>query len=241
MGKIIIDSFFPNLTLSTLDSLAQYYETAESQLQSVEQKEYNQIVSGIKRWGLSPGDEWNEWDIAMQEHTAKHDMLFINFLRYSFVVLLFLILENQLRELCEIVGKRKGEMLPTIKRNIVKQYKQFLKDADVGIAQQVWENIHDLNKVRNCIVHASGNVVHVTDERRLRTLARRDTSLGISGYDYEDEHYSIYLESDMLILTSDYCRHAVADVRRLFEDLCHAVPLRGIIQPENQAIMTCEV
>ena len=33
----------------------------------------------------------------------------------------------------------------------------------------------------------------------------------------------------MLLLSADYCRHATDDVRRLFTDLCQAVPLRGIV------------
>ena len=233
MGRIIIDSFFPDLTLATLDGLGQYFETAESQLQSVKQKEYDQIVSEIKGWGLSPEDEWIEWDLAMQEHTATHDMLFSHFLRYSFVVLLFLILENKLREFCEIVGKRKGKTPPAAKRDIVKQYKRFLEHAGVSIAQQVWESVHDLNKVRNCIVHASGNMARATDEKHLRSLAHQDPSIAISGYDYEGESLPLYLEDDMLMLTTDYCSHAVADVRRLFENLCRAVPLRGIVLEEN--------
>jgi len=92
----IIGSFFPTLTLAALDGLAQYYETTESQLQSVKQKERHQIINETKNWGLPPEDEWIEWDLAMQEHVAKHDILFVNFLRYSYVVLLFLILESQL-------------------------------------------------------------------------------------------------------------------------------------------------
>lgn len=233
MGRIIIGSFFPDLTMATLDGLAQYYETTESQLQHVKQKEYSQIISKIRSWKLSSEDEWTEWDIAMQEHTAKHDMLFTNFFRYSFVVLLFLIVENKLRELCEIVGKLKVKTPPAAKKDIMKQYKRFLEDAGVSIAQQVWESVHDLNKVRNCIVHASGNVARMAGEEYLRILARRDPSLAISGYDYEGNDSPLYLEENMLILAPDYCSHAVADVRRLFDDLCHAVPLRGIVFEER--------
>jgi len=233
MGRIIIGSFFPDLTMATLDGLAQYHETTESQLQLAKQEKYSQIISEIRSWKLSPEDEWTEWDLAMQEHTARHEMLFTNFLRYSFVVLLFLILEDKLRELCEIVGKLKGKTPPAAKRDIVKQYKRFLEDAGVNIAQQVWESVHDLNKVRNCIVHASGNVARMPGKGYLRTLARRDPRLDISGYDYEGNDFPLYLEENMLILAPDYCSHAVADVRRLFEDLCHAVPLRGIVFEER--------
>lgn len=233
MGRIIIDSFFPTLTLTTLDGLAQYYEAAESQFEIVKQEEHSLIISKIKSWGLSPQDEWTEWDLAMQEHTAKHDILFANFLRYSYVVLLFLILENELRELCEIVGKRRGEAPPVPRKAIVKHYKQFLKDVGVSVEQQVWESIHNLNKIRNCIVHRSGNVAGTKYEGHLRGLADRDPSLSISGHDYDGEDIPLYLECDMLILTPEYCRHATADVRKLFQDLCHAVPLRGVVFEEN--------
>lgn len=233
MGKIIIDSFFPQLTLATLDALGRYFEMAESQLQSVRKKEYDQTVSEIKGLGLSPEEKWIEWDLAMQEHAATHDMLYTHFLRYSFVVLLHLILEDKLREFCGIVGGRKGKTPPAAERSIVKAYKRFLERAGVSVEQQVWKSVHDLNKVRNCIVHASGNVGRARDEKHPRSLARRDPNLAISGDEYESEGLPLYLEEDMLMLTPDYCNHAVADVKRLFENLCCALPLRGIVIEEN--------
>ena len=232
--RIVIDSWFPDLNRAALNALAEYYETAESQMQSVRKQEYNQIHDRIRRLGLSPNDERIEWDAEWQDHTAKHDMYFTNFLRYSYVVLLFLILENELRELCEDVGKRKGRRPPSPNEDIVREYRRFLERAGVAIAQQAWDRALDLNKVRNCIVHAAGNVARSARHRkRLEDLARHDPDLDLSGPDYEGEGSALTLKDDMLLLTPDYCRHATEDVRRLFTDLCQAVPLRGIVIEED--------
>ena len=142
-------------------------------------------------------------------------------------------MENQLRELCNIVGNRKGRIPPKAERHIIKTYQKYLKESGVDIPDHLWQSIHNINKVRNCIVHASGNVKGYAREQHLRNIAQRDSALHISGYSYEGESYPLYLEDDVLILEPDYCKRAVADARKLFEELCDAIPLRGIVIEED--------
>jgi len=221
-------SFFPSLTLATIDSLDRYHDTVESQLQSAKEEEYTRILGEIRNLRLDWGDEITEWGLAMQEHTATHDMLFANFFRYSFIVLLFLVLENRLKELCGIVAHLKQESPPIARREVVKTYKNFLKSLGVSVSKEFWTSIHDLNKVRNCIVHASGNVKGSKDEQHLRNIAQSEPGLRVSR-GYQGETYPLYLEDDMLIVEPEYCRRIVANIRWLFEELFQAVPLRGIV------------
>lgn len=230
MAKIT-GSFFPGLTGATLDRLSEYLEVVECQLKSVEETEEEQILEEIEDLELSAEAEWIERNLAMQEHRPKHDMLFPNFLRYSFVVLIVLILENKLRELCAIVAKSKGKDSPVYWQGAIKKYKKFLESNCVSVDEDdydYWRPMHDLKKVRNCIVHASGDVTLSKDKVRLRDVAHEDPNLAISGRNYEGEDVPLYFEDDMLVLTTDYCRDAVADVKTLFKKLCDAVPLRGI-------------
>jgi hypothetical protein len=231
--EITIDSFFPDLTLTTIDGLTKYYDTIESQLQSAKQEEHQRVLAEIRNLELDWEDEFAEWDIAMQEHTATHNMLFSNFFRYSFIVLLFLVLENQLRELCSIVGKLKENAPPRAEREIIKTYKNYLKRSGIDIPDQLWESIHNVNKVRNCIVHTSGSVKGFKYEQHLRRIAQQGVGLDISGYNYQGGSTPLYLEDDMLILEPEYCKRTIADIRKLFEELCDAIPLHGIVIKQN--------
>ena len=120
--------FYRDITLGGVNGLAEYFETVESQLQSVREVEHQLRSAEIRDRDLSDLDEWSEWDIAFQELTGKHDVLFANFHRYSYVVLLVLFLENRLRELCYIVQKLKGgEAPPHPRRDIIKKYQEYLE------------------------------------------------------------------------------------------------------------------
>ena len=183
------------------------------------------MIQGME---LGREDQIAEWDMAMQEHAMTFDMLLPNFFRYSLIVLVFLVVENKLGELCRAVKNVRGNIPspPCPKNNIVNEYKKYLiKHA--GISGLQWDKIHDLNKIRNCIVHASGKVKGFRHESHLRRLARREIGLSISGddYDAEDALQPLYLDDDMLVLEPEYCKGVIKNIRGFFEELCNAVPL----------------
>ncbi len=223
-------AFYRDLTLAAINGLAEYYETMESQLQSLKVEDRNKIHADIKNLKLNREDEMVEEDIAIQQHTTKYDMLFTNFFRYSFVVLLFFVVEKALRDLCFAVEDVKPISMspPEPSRDIIKSYKQYLNEAQVSVPNQLWESIHKLNKIRNCIVHASGYIERCIDKQHLRKIAKQGIGILISGDNYQGDLDPLYLEGNMLVLEPAYCRRIVSDVRRLFERLCDAVPLHRI-------------
>jgi hypothetical protein len=221
-------SFTRELTLATIDGIAQYYETVESQLQSAKKEERKRIQGMIQAMELDREDQMAEWDMAMQQHAMTFDMLLPNLFRYSLIVLLFLVVENKLGELCRAVKNVRGNIPspPCPRNNVVNEYKKYLT-KNAGISGLQWDKIHDLNKIRNCVVHASGKVKGFRYEPYLRQPARREMGLSISGDDYdpEDDLQPLYLDEDMLVLRPEYCKGAIKNIRDFFEELCDAVPL----------------
>lgn len=109
---------------------------------------------------------------------------------------------------------------------IRKKYKDYI-EKDAKVTGLKWEPIHDLSKVRNCIVHASGKVTGSKHEARLRQLAKKKDGLFVSGYnhDFQSQVQPLYFEDDILVLESEYCKRVVKTVQIFFKELCDKIPL----------------
>ena len=84
MVKVSTDTaFFRNLSLAAIDSLKEYHTTFESQLKSIKDGEKVRIEEDLRRLHLSEEESFAEWSLAMDQYSAKYDMLFTNFFRYS--------------------------------------------------------------------------------------------------------------------------------------------------------------
>lgn len=220
-----IDALFARtLALGAIDGLREYYEAMEKELQSLKVRKSEEIHQQIRNLKLSSDEESSELDIAMQEHRATYDMLFANYLRYSYITLLFLVLEYQLHEICRAIQEVKNIPTPVRKpyKNILKGYRKYLKDK-AGIAVK-WDRVFDLNKIRNCIVHASGNIYLSKDKTHLISVAKREKGLSINGinYNYNAQTEPLYLEDGMLVLEPEFCTNAMLEVRKLIDEICKA-------------------
>ncbi len=225
-------SFTRELTLAAIDGIERYYETIESQLNSAKVEERQRVDETIKGMGLRGDEELAEWNIAMQEHEMNFDMLLPNFFRYSCIVLLFLVVENKLGEVCE-AAYDENKLLPpppSPKQSIINGYQKYLSEK-VGITGLHWEDLHELNKLRNCIIHASGKVKGCKDETFLQQLAKRGLGVSISGEndDHNDNIRPLYLEEDMLVLNPVYITRVIKNVRAFFEELCNSLPLPRLV------------
>lgn len=221
---------YRNLSLATFDSLNQYYQTMESQLTTLKRDEQKRIEEDIKKLELSSDEKYAEWSMETDNLTAKYNMLYTNFFRYSFIVLLFLVLDDWLHRLCLAVQEFKHLPNPPARdKDILRAYKKYLAEANVTVTDNLWEFAFDLQEVRDCIVHTSGNISRSRDKEHLRNLAKRKIGIEIStrGY-YRDEEEPLYLEENMLIVKSDYCRSTILDIKLLIDKLCDAIPLSKV-------------
>lgn len=221
-------SFVRELTLATFSALARYYEVLESQMVSSGNIEKDSICHQIENMNLNQNSAFEEWDLKMQEHDMTFNMLLPNFFRYSFIVLLCLVFENKLGEISEFVHHSRPNVPapPHPQRDAIKEYKRYFSN-EVAISNLNWDKLLELNKVRNCIVHASGKVRGCKYKEFLRQLAARDSGLHISGPPsvHRQKTRPLYLENDMLVLETQYCKDNVREVRKFFERLCDSIGL----------------
>jgi len=216
--------FFRNLCLAAFNSLNAYFEAMEQQLMTIKEGDRKRINNDIKELELNEEQRYAEWNLALQKHTTTYDMLYTNFFHYSFVVLLFLVTNDWLHRLCLAVKDIKNPLNP-VPSNI-EGYKQYLTYAQVLVDDRLWEVVHNLQKVRDCIVHTSGSVIRSRDGKHLRAMAKRKMGIKISSYmDIGDEE-PLYLENDMLIIQPAYCKSTISNIKLLLEELCNEVPLK---------------
>lgn len=216
--------FFRNLCLSAFVSLDDYFETMEQQLMTIKEGDRKRINNDIKELELSEEQRHAEWDLALQKHTITYDMLYTNFFHYSFVVLLFFVTNDWLHRLCRAVKDIKNPPIP-VPSNL-EGYKQYLTSAQILVHDRLWEAVHNLEKVRDCIVHTSGNVSRSRDKKHLRTMAQRKMGIKISSHMDTGDEEPLYLENDMLIIQPTYCKSTISDIKLLLEELCDEVPLK---------------
>ena len=221
--------FFRDLSLATFDGLNDYYAVMELQLKTLKENDRKKIEDDIKKLDLSDEQKYTEWDLAMQNHTATFNMMYTNFFRYSFVILLFLALEDWLHKLCLAVQDINGISNPPVpSKDLLRVYKSYLTEAQVSVNDKLWEVAYDLQKVRDCIVHTSGDVTRSKDERHLRAMAKSKKGVKISSYVYSGDEEPLYLDNDMLLIQPDYCTSAIRNIKVLIEGLCDEVPLKRI-------------
>lgn len=221
---------YRNLSSAAFDSLNDYCQLMESQLTTLKRDEQKRIEENIRGLKLSSDEEYAEWSMETDNLTSKYNMLYTNFFRYSFVVLLFLLLDDWLHRLCLAVLEIKSLPTPPVAdRDKLRVYKKYLAEANVTVADNLWEFAFDLQKVRDCVVHTSGNVSRSRDKNQLRILVKRKMGIEIStrGY-YRDEEEPLYLEENTLIVKSDYCRSTILAIKSLIDKLCNAIPLEKV-------------
>lgn len=216
-------ALFRNLSLAALDGLSDYFETMEQQLITIKESDRKRINKDIRELELNDEQRYAEWDAAFQTHTTTYNMLYTNFSRYSFVVLLLLVMNDWLHRLCLAVQDIKNPPNP-VPSNL-NGYKQYLTDAQVSVDDRLWEVAHNLQKVRDCIVHTSGNIIRSRDETHIRAMAQKKMGIKISSRIDRGDEEPLYLEDNTLIIQPAYCKSTVNNIKLLIEELCDKVPL----------------
>jgi hypothetical protein len=198
---------------SVLRMLKDYQLELESQLTRMQKDEASRIDAFLKTIE-DPDEQYAEETVIGEEYHFTYEVMFPRSQRYSFVVLLFLNLENLLTQFSDGIKRRDGHLIRAndIRGDIVARSKMYLhKMAKIpDLSQGTWDNIDDLSKVRNCIVHTLGEVKLSSDQRRIQDIAAQEVglSIGDSG-----------LHEGFIVLEPAYCEKAVKDVSLLINEL----------------------
>lgn len=194
------------VVLCTIDSLKKYLDLVEAKIKEVWEKERKEIESD------NPADE-EERDIQgsiLRGVDLGYETELYPAMRYSFIVLVHIVTETELRKFCSTIQKERKLTisLSDLKGSAIDQTWTFLSKV-VGIPSNdlptaEWEKLRSLQKIRNCIAHAHG---WVRDSGRDETFLKQFALTG-SGVTIGPE--------GRLQIEKVYCDQQLDNLRSLF-------------------------
>jgi hypothetical protein len=193
-------------TLHLFEDLADYIWKARKQFNKLRKEEWEKLNSFAEeirplRWALE---------------SRRLDHIFPMTLHYSFVVLIFLEIENRLKITCDVIKQVRELPLRSkdLRGDTLEQCMLFLdKFVSIGREQVVnWQAISDLAKVRNCIVHTNGRVEDSKDKIYLYTLIKKHPEF------FKLTETSL-VEEGRLMVEHNYCFTTTAKAKDFFEDI----------------------
>ncbi|MGH7595142.1 MAG: hypothetical protein ACREOI_02270 [bacterium] len=197
----------------------EYFKLVESKMEEAKHSEMTALDASY------PPDiqqqHYGEYSALKRELEYSYDRL-VSISRYSIVVLLHMIVETQMRAFCLELQKEKKKgrekdkqgKLPSrtfsdFRGGPIEQSKLYLTKI-VGISLEKnpkWDNLMTLQKVRDCIIHAYGDVSRSRDQEYLRKLVQQGR----------------YIEIDVdgkLIIRRDFCEDQIKNFSDFFKELC---------------------
>ncbi len=209
----MIINFFRIETEGLFRGLADYHTKLEAQIPIIGKNEFEKV----EEWAKQESVEYGEYDIAVDELKWNYEYYFPRSLRYSFVVLLYLVVEKQLTQLCKII--QEGHNLPIkandLRGDIIERSKTYIhKVAGVPKNDVDWTKVGDLSVVRNCIVHTMGEIVESKDKAYLQKMVSANIGLSTGN----DE----FFDSNRLQISRKYCSKAIREMQVFFDQLFDA-------------------
>lgn len=208
----MVINFFRLETEGLFNGLADYLEKLEAQTPIIQQTEFEKV----KEWAKQESIEWGQYDVAIDELRWNYEYYFPRSLRYSFIVLLFLVTEKQLSEFCRTLQKKHNLPIKPneLRGDSIERSKTYIHRL-AGISSVVdWKRVEDLSVVRNCIVHTMGDINESRDRKRIHNLVSSDVGLSMGNNEFADK--------DTLQISAEYCSKAVRDMRTFFDQLFDA-------------------
>ena len=197
------------LVLSAIDGLGKYLAVTEAQMEEVLHIERHTHETQASRYNR---EEREEDQSMLNDLDNLYETELYPAMRYSFVVLLHIFTETRLRKFCsELQDERHVPIGVTdLSGSAIERIRTFLtKLAGVSVKdfpEKEWESLQNLQKIRDCIVHAYGHVKDSRDGPWLRKFASSKNAVSIG----DDGRLQIELE---------FCQQQLDNLRRLFESL----------------------
>ncbi len=180
------------IVVSNFGEFLKYYDFLEEYLQRYSDEINKKLAEGIEKY---PEDPYSGEGIY-QEYQIFAEY-YPNILRKSFITTCYSYLEKELFEICKIQKNLKSLPLDVTDLNGrgIKQAKTYLnKVAGIDFSDnETWNEITNIGKIRNLIVHKDG-ILDALD-KEIRT--------------YIDRRSDISIECATIIIHADYGRHVV--------------------------------
>ena len=113
--------------------------------------------------------------------SPKLDIFFPIFLNYSFITLVFSTIENHMMKICDLLSEIKHIPIKSkdLRGSGFERHIKFLERFS-GFSRKnidIWPQISNLEKIRNCIVHAFGFIDRSNDAKAIREMIKNKTYL----------------------------------------------------------------
>jgi len=216
LNPVVVDTQYALFVLS------QYLDTMEAQLLQSQASERAKFTEQIAQENLVDDVDVQS---ALQDHYQFFEKDFPSRLRYSFVVLLYIVLETQSRALCRHLASKtcSDKTLNDMQgHNLLDRLKTFLKDVrGIRLAESdFWVGLHDIRKIRDCIVHGNGNPSELKKQKDRDHIAR----YAMRGKGITTDSWSF------LKIEKQFCQSALKVVEEFFTEVFEACGF----EPERQ-------
>jgi hypothetical protein len=204
--------------MESLTGLSSFLETMEAQLEEVHRIEESRMKAVYDSFKPKDADDLAEFsgEFSAEADGLRHryEVLFPRILRYSLATQLFMFVETNFDKLCDEIAKRRTLALRSrdLKGSLFDRVKLFTeKVAGLPMVEEKnWQALMTLQKVRDCIVHAGGNIEASRDRDFLRQLISKNQ--GLAGPD----------EDGLLQIEHGFSVRMIAEARAAFNQVFEA-------------------
>lgn len=149
-----------------------------------------------------------------EEELITIDRVYLETFRYSAIVSIYSILESSMNALCNHLMKSKelSLELKEIRGEGIERAKLYLEKVchvKLPAKSNSWSKIQNLNKIRNCIVHAEGDVDRTRNPRKLKNIIKNTDGLDLM---------NVYIKID-----KKYLEDSIESIEDFLQRLCEKV------------------
>lgn len=165
----------------------------------------------ISRMALNSQDDFDDQQEELHRHNLLFEKDFPSKLRYSFLVMAYILFESRSKALGKELIRRKivaGKSLEPKGESFTKAVRTFFEaepNKITFIKTAIWTELSDFNGLRNCIVHGNGDVNNWKHRVKVMQVIQKNKTKGLS-----------LNEEGFLQIDEIYCRHMLDVVKHFF-------------------------
>jgi hypothetical protein len=189
----LIRRIIESRTFGKFAELKQYISEIEGKFKSNIQylsKRYDEEIAGEK---IAPDIKCELYEYFAEEYHLI-ERVFLKTFRYTTVVAVYSLLETSFKHLCHYLcnSKKLPIVLEELRGDGIERAKLYLTkvcSVDFPENSNDWNQLQKLNRIRNCIVHADGNIRKTKSSNKLQNIVTNTNGLEL----YNDRYIQIDL------------------------------------------------
>ena len=185
-----------------IDYLKKYFEIIESVFED-ESKSLSKLIRNEDEKTKSDIDDRN-YDYRYCDSLMEIEFVYLRMHRYASILALYSFLESSMSKICH---QKKLELnLPIsaeeIKGDGIVKYKKYLSEyckSDFSTINKIWSDLVTLNKVRNCIMHCSGDASKIKRTDDFIKLVNKTKELS-------------FIEKNLIMISSKFVLDSIKNI-----------------------------